>query len=335
MWFKKIHNVQVYSSLFSILNQTIDEQQISLGKSAPQEMYAPMSYIIGLGGKRVRPLLTIVGCDLFDANPKEAVYAALAVELFHNFSLIHDDILDNAPLRRGNITVHEKWNHNIALLSGDGMMVKAFEVLAKSNSSYVPQLLSLFSKTGLEVCEGQQLDMNFETQDNVSVENYIHMITYKPAVLLGCSLQMGAICANASKQSQQHLYEFGKHVGIAFQILDDVLDVYADDEKFGKQVGGDIISNKKTFMLLDAFELANEVQTKELNHLLYSKEISNTDKVKQVTALYNTLGVKELAIKEANKHTDIALKHLEELDANTTKKNSLKEFALHLLNREV
>lgn len=327
--------MQAYSSLFNILNQAIDEQQVSLGKAMPQEMYTPMSYIIGLGGKRVRPLLTIVGCDLFDTNPKEAIHAALAVELFHNFSLIHDDILDNAPLRRGNTTVHEKWNHNIALLSGDGMMVKAFEVLAKSNNSHVPPLLSLFSKTGLEVCEGQQLDMNFETQDNVSVENYIHMITYKTAVLLGCSLQMGAICANASVQSQQHLYEFGKHVGIAFQILDDVLDVYADDEKFGKQVGGDIISNKKTFMLLDAFELANEAQAKELNRLLYSKEISNSEKVKQVTALYNVLGVKELAIKEANKHTDIALKRLEALEANAVKKGNLKEFALHLLNREV
>lgn len=327
--------MQAYSSLFKILNQAIDEQQISLGNSIPNEMYEPMTYIIGLGGKRVRPLLTLVGCDLFDIETKKAINAALAVELFHNFSLIHDDILDNAPLRRGNTTVHEKWNHNIALLSGDGMMVKAFEVLAQSNADHIPELLKLFSKTGLEVCEGQQLDMNFETQEKVSVENYIEMITYKTAVLLGCSLQMGAICANASLQNQKHLYEFGKHVGIAFQILDDVLDVYADDEKFGKQVGGDIISNKKTFMLLDAFELANETQTKKLNQLLFSKEISNSEKVKQVTDLYNILGVKDLAIKEANKHTDIALKHLEELDANNAKKNNLKEFALHLLNREV
>lgn len=327
--------MQAYSSLFQILNKAIDEQKSSLDSSSPKEMYEPMSYIIGLGGKRVRPLLTLVGCDIFDADSHNAIPAALAVELFHNFSLIHDDILDNAPLRRGNTTVHEKWNHNIAILSGDGMLVKAFEILGNSNKEHVSKLLNLFSKTGLEVCEGQQLDMNFETQEHVSVEEYIHMITFKTAVLLGCSLQMGAICANASEENQKHLYEFGKHVGIAFQILDDVLDVYADDEKFGKQVGGDIISNKKTFMLLDAFELANEEQTKELNHLLYSKDISNADKVKQVTALYNTLGVKELAIREANKHTDIALKHLEELEANASKKLHLKEFALHLLNREV
>jgi geranylgeranyl diphosphate synthase type II len=327
--------VQAYSSLLHSLNQAIDEQQISLNASLPKEMYEPMTYIIGLGGKRVRPLLTLVACDLFNGNPNDAINAALSVELFHNFSLIHDDILDNAPLRRGNTTVHEKWNHNIALLSGDGMMVKAFQVLAQSNTNHIPQLLSLFSKTGLEVCEGQQLDMNFETENKVSVENYINMITFKTAVLLGCSLQMGAICANTSIVSQKHLYEFGKHVGIAFQLLDDVLDVYADDEKFGKQVGGDIISNKKTFMLLKACELADETQTQKLNQLLTSKEISNSEKVKQVTDLYNLLGVKGLAVKEANKHTDIALKHLEELDANSSKKNNLKEFALQLLNREV
>lgn len=327
--------MQAYSSLFNILNLALNEQQSSLTVSAPTEMYEPMSYIIGLGGKRVRPLLTLVGCDIFDANPNEAIHAALAVELFHNFSLIHDDILDNAPLRRGNKTVHEKWNQQIALLSGDGMLVKAFDILAKSNPQHIPALLQLFSKTGLEVCEGQQYDMNFETQNSVHVQDYISMITYKTAVLLGCSLQMGAICANASEENQKHLYEFGKHIGIAFQILDDVLDVYADDEKFGKQVGGDIISNKKTFLLLDAFELANEEQTNQLNHLLYSKEISNSEKVKQVTAIYNLLGVKELAITEANTHTNIALKHLEELNANTAKKNNLKEFALHLLNREV
>ncbi len=327
--------MQVYSSLYKSLTDALEKEQASLQASSPKEMYEPMAYIIGLGGKRVRPLLTLIGCDVFDAPIDNATQSAIAVELFHNFSLIHDDILDNAPLRRGNTTVHEKWNQNIALLSGDGMMVKAFEELAKSKAEHIHQLITLFSKTGLEVCEGQQLDMNFETQQKVTVEEYINMITYKTAVLLGCSLQMGAICANASLQSQLHLYEFGKHVGIAFQLLDDVLDVYANDEKFGKQVGGDIISNKKTFMLLDAFELANEQQTQELNALLNDKHISNTEKVEKVTALYNLLGVKELAVAEANKHTEIALQHLNELDANAIKKDQLKAFALHLLQREV
>ena len=327
--------MQTYSSLFSILNKAVEAQQLALNCSSPKEMYEPMAYMIGLGGKRVRPLLTLVGCDIFEKDPDAAIHAALAVELFHNFSLIHDDILDKAPLRRGSATVHEKWNHNIALLSGDGMLVKAFDVLSQSNPEHIHALLKLFSKTSIEVCEGQQLDMNFETLEKVSVEQYIHMITYKTAVLLGCSLQMGAICANAGKKNQEHLYDFGKHVGIAFQILDDVLDVYADDEKFGKQVGGDIQSNKKTFLLLKGFELANASQAHSLNHLLNSKDISNGEKVKQVTSIYNELGIKELAIKEANQHTELALKHLEEVDAAEIKKNDLKHFALSLLKREM
>jgi len=327
--------VQAYSSLFQRLNHAIQDQQDKLRELSPKEMYDPMDYIIGLGGKRIRPLMTLIGCDLFDENPDNAIQAALAVELFHNFSLIHDDILDNAPLRRGNITVHEKWSHGIALLSGDGMLVKAYDVLSKSKSNHIPDLLKIFTKTGLEVCEGQQMDMNFETTEIVSVADYIEMITKKTAVLLGCSLQMGAICANISVSSQHHLYEFGKHIGIAFQILDDVLDVYADDKKFGKQVGGDIISNKKTFLLLSALHSSNEFQKKKLEDLLMSKTVSNSDKVIQVKEIYDELKVKDLAILEANKHTQLAFEHLNELSANTEKLNNLKEFAHHLLNREV
>lgn len=326
--------MQVYSSLISTLNTAIEKQQAELNLLKPAEMYEPMAYILGLGGKRVRPLLTLVACDLFEGNVQDAIPSALAVELFHNFSLIHDDILDNAPLRRGKTTVHEKWNTNIAILSGDGMLVKAFEILAKSKSEHIPAMLQLFSKTGMEVCEGQQLDMNFETQTKVSVEEYIHMITYKTAVLLGCSLQMGAINANTSQENQEHIYNFGKHVGIAFQILDDVLDVYADDGKFGKQVGGDIISNKKTFLLLKALELGNESQINQLNALLSNSVISNLDKVNEVTALYNTLGIKKIALQEANRHTDVALEHLNHIKANPEKKEELKKFALFLLNRE-
>lgn len=322
-----------YSHLSALLNDILGKEQAALQALSPKEMYEPMSYIIGLGGKRVRPLLTLIGCDLFGADPQKALNGALAVELFHNFSLIHDDILDNAPLRRGNVTVHEKWNHNIALLSGDGMMVKAFEILSKGEEQYIPTLLKLFSKTGLEVCEGQQQDMNFETQEQVSVEDYLHMITNKTAVLLGCSLQMGAICAGAPLTDQAHVYEFGKHVGIAFQILDDILDVYADHDKFGKQVGGDIISNKKTFLLLKAFELADPVQQKTLQGLLNDKTIANSDKVTQVTGLYNALGIKDIASREANLHTEIALKHLAEIEADATKKENLKRFAENLLNR--
>jgi geranylgeranyl diphosphate synthase type II len=325
--------VKAYINLIELLNKHISDEHANLASKMPHEMYEPMAYILNLGGKRIRPLLTLVGCDLFNQNSEKAIPAALSVELFHNFSLIHDDILDNAPLRRGNATVHEKWNTNIAILSGDGMMVKAFEILSKSNNEHVVPLLKLFTKTGLEVCEGQQLDMNFETSNNVTVDEYIHMITFKTAVLLGCSLQMGAICANASEEDQKHLYEFGKHVGVAFQILDDVLDVYADDSKFGKQVGGDIISNKKTFLLLKAFELADSNQKSNL-----LKELNNSNsesKIKAVTSIYNQLNIKVLSTIEADKHTQIALTHLNKIQANTEKKEHLKEFAIHLLNRDL
>jgi len=325
--------VQDYKSLFNILTQAIDVEQKQLSSTSPLQMYQPMAYIIGLGGKRIRPLLTLVGCDLFDVNPEHAIQSALAVELFHNFSLIHDDILDKAPLRRGNTTVHEKWNTDIAILSGDGMMVKAFNELCKSNPDNIHDLLKLFSKTALEVCEGQQYDMNFEMQQTVSVEEYIHMITYKTAVLLGCSLQMGAICANANDLNQHHVYEFGKNIGIAFQILDDVLDVYATDDKFGKQVGGDIISNKKTFLLLKAIELASPNQKESITQLLQSTDM--VDKVCAITNLYNNLNIKEIAIAEANAYTSIALSHLHEIKANEEKKSMLKQFAFHLLNREI
>ena len=322
-----------YESLFKILTVAINTEQQKLNSTSPTQMYEPMAYIIGLGGKRVRPLLTLVGCDLFDVNPNQAIQSALAVELFHNFSLIHDDILDKAPLRRGNTTVHEKWNTDIAILSGDGMMVKSLDELCKSNPVHIHDLLKLFSKTALEVCEGQQYDMNFETQLVVSVNEYINMITFKTAVLLGCSLQMGSICANANTTNQNHIYEFGKNIGIAFQILDDVLDVYATDDKFGKQVGGDIISNKKTFLLLKAFELASVDQNKSLSQLLLSSNMM--EKVEQVTKIYNDLNIKNIVTNEANKYTEIALTHLKEIEANADKKESLKQFAFHLLNREI
>jgi geranylgeranyl diphosphate synthase type II len=256
---------QVILELFTThLGQYLKE----LDKKQPRELYEPENYILSLGGKRIRPLLCLIACDLFDKDAKQSLNAALSVELFHNFSLIHDDILDKAPLRRGMPTVHSKWNSDIAILSGDVMMVKAFDVLKNYEATKLGNLLSIFAATSIEVCEGQQMDMNFETQSEVRVNDYLHMITLKTAVLLGCSLKMGAICADASKEDQGHLYEFGKHVGIAFQLMDDVLDAYADDAKFGKQVGGDIIANKKTFLLLKEFELANPSQKEKLNALL-------------------------------------------------------------------
>lgn len=322
-----------YQPLIELFLKHLEEYKSNLNSKSPKELYEPENYILSLGGKRLRPLLALVACDLFDKDPKHALNSALAVELFHNFSLIHDDILDAAPLRRNKETVHMKWNTNIAILSGDVMLVKASQVLENYDFKEFKKLNTLFNKTAIEVCEGQQYDMNFENEKNVLVEDYLQMITYKTAVLLGCSLKMGAINANAPESDQNNLYEFGKHLGIAFQLLDDLLDAFAvDSEKFGKQIGGDIISNKKTFMFLKAVELANEKQQKQLAKLLKTKDA--TKKIEGVLEIYNDLKIKELCQIEADKHTAIAINCLAKVSANATKKESLKKFANELLNRQ-
>lgn len=322
-----------YQPLIELFLKHLEEYKSNLNSKSPKELYEPENYILSLGGKRLRPLLALVACDLFDKDPKHALNSALAVELFHNFSLIHDDILDAAPLRRNKETVHMKWNTNIAILSGDVMLVKASQVLENYDFKEFKKLNTLFNKTAIEVCEGQQYDMNFENEKNLLVEDYLQMITYKTAVLLGCSLKMGAINANAPESDQNNLYEFGKHLGIAFQLLDDLLDAFAvDSEKFGKQIGGDIISNKKTFMFLKAVELANEKQQKQLAKLLKTKDA--TKKIEGVLEIYNDLKIKELCQIEADKHTAIAINCLAKVSANATKKESLKKFANELLNRQ-
>jgi geranylgeranyl diphosphate synthase type II len=325
--------VKQYKPLLDLFLTHLEDYRSNLNSKSPKELYEPENYILSLGGKRLRPLLALVACDLFDKDPKHALNSALAVELFHNFSLIHDDILDAAPLRRNKATVHVKWNTNIAILSGDVMLVKASQVLESYDFKEFKKLNTLFNKTAIEVCEGQQYDMNFESEKNVTVEDYLHMITNKTAVLLGCSLKMGAINANAPESDQNNLYEFGKHLGLAFQLLDDLLDAFAiDAEKFGKQIGGDIIANKKTFLLLKAFELANEKQQKELTKLLKTKDTSK--KIDGILAIYNNLNIKEICQQEADKHTLMAIDCLAKISANVSKKESLKHFANELLNRQ-
>ena len=213
----------------------------------PSLLYEPINYILGLGGKRMRPILVLMAHQLFDKNIEKAVSPALAIEVFHNFTLLHDDIMDKAPLRRGKQTVHEKWNDNVAILSGDTMLVQAYQLMAVVDKDIIKEVLAVFSKTAIEVCEGQQWDMDFETQSDVSIEDYLKMIEYKTAVLLGAALQIGGITAGASAQQQTHLYEFGRNMGIAFQLKDDLLDAFGSPETFGKQVGGDIMANKKTY----------------------------------------------------------------------------------------
>ena len=322
-----------YQALIEILQKSLVKLNEDLNKK-PAELYEPQQYILTLGGKRVRPLLTLIGCDLFEGDINEAIRAANTVELFHNFSLIHDDIMDNAPLRRGKATVHEKWNHNIGILSGDAMLVMAYKELAKCKSEHLPQLLALFNQTAIEVCEGQQLDMNFETMNEVSIDSYVNMITLKTAVLLGCSLQMGAIVAGADLETQEHIYNFGKEIGIAFQLKDDILDVYGNTDKVGKQSGGDIISNKKTFLLLKSLELANPSQRKDLDAWISKTEFDKTEKVTAVKLIYNQLGIQEISEEEVNKHYSSALKNLDLISCDVGKKNKLLTFAEALMGRE-
>lgn len=302
----------------------------------PQELYDPIDYILSLGGKRMRPVLTLMGCELFNGDIRQAIPAAMAVETFHNFSLIHDDIMDNAPIRRGKPTVHEKWNVNTAILSGDVMLVEAYKLFMGYGDQLLRPLLESFNRTAVEVCEGQQIDMLFEHRDQVGVGEYIHMICLKTAVLLGASLEMGAIIAGADKKQADLLYEFGKNIGIAFQLRDDYLDLYAaDPDKFGKQVGGDVIANKKTFMLIKAMELAGTEEQAKLMFWLKAKVFKAEEKVAAVKELYDRLGIPELINKETSKYADLAFQALSAIEGNHDQKEFIRTFTEDLLVREV
>lgn len=305
--------------------------------SNPKELYEPIEYMMSLGGKRLRPLLVFMGCDFFGGDTANALYPALAIEIFHNFTLVHDDIMDKAPLRRNQITVHKKWNSNIAILSGDVMLVKAYQELCKYDTAILPKLLELFSDTAAKVCEGQQLDMNFETQQKVSIPQYLKMIELKTAVLLGGSLKMGALIACANEKNAQNLYDFGKHLGLAFQLQDDILDVYANEEKFGKQKGGDIVSNKKTYLLLKALEMVegNRFMKEELIQWINAPHFDEKEKIEAITGIYNFLNIANIARLEMRKHYDIALTFLHEIPVANEKKQQMIDFSDSLMVREV
>jgi geranylgeranyl diphosphate synthase type II len=316
------------------IEQALKEKQYG---SNPRELYEPIRYILSLGGKRLRPVLVCLGCDLVDGDVNKAIPAALAIEIFHNFTLVHDDLMDNAPLRRNRQTVNEKWNSNIAILSGDAMMINSYQELCKVSSSSLPQLISLFSETAIKVCEGQQLDMNYEKSQKVSILQYLKMIELKTAVLLGASLQIGAIIGNAREEDASRIYEFGKHIGIAFQLQDDILDVYADEKKFGKQKGGDIIANKKTYLLLKAIEIAegNRYMKEELYQWINAPHFDAAEKVEAVTNIYNFLNVKELARMEMKKQYNKAIDCLGTIPVSNEKKQVLIDFADSLMSREI
>jgi geranylgeranyl diphosphate synthase type II len=299
----------------------------------PEHLYKPIEYTIENGGKRMRPLLVLLGCKMFSEDISQAVHPALSIELFHNFTLVHDDIMDNAPLRRGNPTVHEKWNDNVAILSGDALFIKSYQELIKTRNEVLKPVVEVFNRTALEICEGQQLDMEFEDREDVSISDYIHMITNKTAVLLGCSLQIGALIGGAKETEAQLLYDFGLNAGIAFQLQDDILDVFGESEKVGKQKGGDILSNKKTFLLLKAMELVSNEQKTELDNWLNGKH-SDTEKVDAVTTIYNDLNVRELAENEMWNYFNLGLTSLSQVEGDTKWKSVLEQFATKLMHRE-
>jgi geranylgeranyl diphosphate synthase, type II len=297
----------------------------------PASLYDPNEYFLKLGGKRIRPVLCLMGNELFDEIKTDAWNMGTAIELFHNFTLIHDDIMDKAPLRRGMETVHTKYGGSTALLAGDVMLVTAYEELNKIKIEYLQSILFLFNKTAKEVCEGQQMDMDFEKMREVSLDAYLKMIELKTSVALAASLQTGAILGGAGERNQHLLYDFGKKLGIAFQVQDDYLDAFGDPQKFGKQVGGDILANKKTFLLLHAFEEASPAQQKELSELLNS---NGTDKVEKVLAIYRDCKVDEWAMQLQNKYLDEALVHLDDIAVLSKRKEPLKELAHFLIKRE-
>lgn len=302
----------------------------------PAELYEPIRYIMSLGGKRLRPLLTVLSANLFMDEWQKALKPAIAVEVFHNFTLMHDDIMDCAPLRRGKPTVHEKWNANTAILSGDVMLVNAYELLLDVAPDKLPRVIKRFNRTAAEVCEGQQLDMNFETRTDVSQEEYIGMIRLKTSVLLGFAMELGGIIAGADEATTQLLYDAGVNMGLGFQLKDDLLDVYGDPEKFGKQVGGDIMANKKTFMLIEALLLAEGKTKEELNYWLSLEQGSydTAAKVAAVTDIYTQLGLDKIAQTLADEYFAKGFEALKNLPIAPERKRPIMEFAAFLVGRE-
>lgn len=297
----------------------------------PASLYQPNEYFLKLGGKRVRPVLCLMGNELFDDIREDAWDVAAAIELFHNFTLIHDDIMDKAPLRRGMETVHTRYGEHTALLAGDVMLVKAYEYISRIDNSYLHAVIQLFNQTAREVCEGQQWDMDFEKREMVQLDEYLRMIELKTSVLLAASLKMGAILGGAGERNQNLLYEFGRKLGIAFQVQDDYLDAFGDPQKFGKQVGGDILANKKTFLLIHAMESASAGQQKELNKLLAGNEAG---KIENVLKIFRDCKVDEWALQLKNKFLDEAFAHLEDIAVLSKRKQPLKELAQFLVQRE-
>jgi geranylgeranyl diphosphate synthase type II len=305
-------------------------------RNVPSELYDPVQYIMHLGGKRLRPAMAMMGYELFREDLEKALPVAMAVEVFHNFSLVHDDIMDEAAVRRGKPTVHKQFGDNAAILSGDVMLVLAGQMITDlEETALIAPLMRIFNRAAIEVCEGQQMDMNFETRQDVSIPEYIKMIGLKTAALLAASLEMGTVTAGASKEDVQNVYDFGYQIGIAFQLQDDILDTFGDPEVFGKKIGGDIVQNKKTFLILKAMEVAGEEQKERLEELMNTSTQNEKEKIEEVTALLKSLNIPALAEAEKNKYKKLAFDSLDKVNGSDSGKVVLKELAELIVGREI
>lgn len=300
----------------------------------PASLYEPVKYVLSMGGKRIRPVLMLLAYNIFKDNPESILMQACALETYHNYTLLHDDLMDNADLRRGKQTVHRKWNANIAILSGDSMLVLAYERMAQCSADKLPEVLKLFTETALEIGEGQQYDMEFETRSDVSEDEYIEMIRLKTSVLLACALKMGALLADASAEDADNLYKFGEQIGLAFQLQDDFLDVYGDTRVFGKAIGGDIVSNKKTYMLINAFNLANDEQRRELEKWTTATSFDAKEKIAAVTNIYNEIGIDKLAQKKIEYYFEQSRKYLDAVNAPAERKAELMAYTNKMMHRD-
>ncbi|MEI6124654.1 MAG: polyprenyl synthetase family protein [Bacteroidota bacterium] len=322
----------VKAELFqNVINKKIGELKFN---KFPRELYEPMQYALTMGGKRIRPLLSLLACDMFGQDVEKALPVAMAIEMFHNFTLVHDDIMDVAPLRRGKETVYKKWNPNIGILSGDAMLAKAFELLVDSDKAHLKKLVLLLAKVAIEVCEGQQYDMNFEHSENVTIPLYLKMIRLKTAVLVGSALHAGAIVANASEKDCQEIYMFGENLGMAFQLKDDILDVFGDEDKFGKKKGGDIVAKKKTYLYLKAHELAKGKILNTLTYYFVNSTFDDDAKITEISSIYKLLKVKEIAEKQMDFYCQKAFAHIQRINVPGENKKELLGIAKNLMIRE-
>ncbi len=300
----------------------------------PSSLYEPIRYVLSMGGKRIRPVLMLLSYNMFRENPEEILMSACALETYHNYTLLHDDLMDNADLRRGHETVHRKWDANTAILSGDSMLVLAYQRMAQCDKQKMPEVLSLFTETALEIGEGQQYDMDFEHRNDVTEDEYIEMIRLKTSVLLACAMKIGAILAGASKEDADNLYRFGEQIGLAFQLQDDYLDVYGDTRVFGKAIGGDITSNKKTYMLINALLRANDTQRAELEKWISATEFDREEKIAAVTRLYNEIGIDKLAQEKINFYFEQSRKYLAAVSVAEDRKAEITAYAQRMMKRE-